>query len=476
MDEHKNTFRVSFDRSLQEHPGLKPFAERCLSARQQLFDSYVAIYDAAKAGKPISAKDYREVEERYNRKCAALEKEFEKALPGIVALEEKQGKILESPNPNIFSDQRYIVTEHDRQRHARFIKSDFQMMMTARPGDIEELTPRQSQTFADSKPYISALIKREGPLKEKNLNIAPDTTRERLLPALLAKNPGVALGDVHFFGETNLYLASQMRELKKAGVDTIYLEDEDKHFKSMSALSDEQLRQLLRDRKLGDIILLGKAEADLTDPARSNTDPDGTYVQMMLAAREQGIRIIPIDKKGLARDQEPMVHRLATTNITWTDTIRRDRDLLEKQGKKAGKYIVWAGYDHLVDTPGSYGLVDDSLGLPVVAFEQGRKDNGAVRRGVENEADFYVKGGEQYVTRPGYPQITTLSKQVDAMRPLEGVPGVGSVISAMRDFCVQQKERSNQLFDENLRQLGVLPAPAVIAPVPQPSLEQKTER
>ena len=123
----------------------------------------------------------------------------------------------------------------------------------------------------------------------------------------------------------------------------------------------------------------------------------GDMRKLVLAAKENNIRIVNIDKQDPARDLEiktSMPHRYASTNFTWAENIEEDREQHPE-----GKYIVWGGASHLMtNETGIRGLVDEKLGIPVVAFDKRDKyslpviENGESKNG----ADFYLAGGSCY--------------------------------------------------------------------------------
>ena len=442
------------------HPELRPFVKHRQEIRQELLDSYVAIYEAAKAGKPIAAVDFTQVEERYNHKMTALLADVEKALPGIAAEDGRFGiighpKSMEVTDPFApppANPTQWVVSPDEIKDRVRDLSFRFKQSMFIPLGELETLTPKQQEALNEYSVYEQAITQRFGAPPAKHLDVdLGDKSRQEVMGALLANNPGVAVGDIHVFGESMAMLADQAKAFKAARVDTFYIEDSQNHFDAYSRLSLAELKQLHEKRELGELMLFSPRDDDPKDPAKTRLDSDGAYIEMLIAARENGIRVVRIDKDGAAREADlVMAHRLSSTNMTWSEKILADRRHLAAEGKTGGKFIVWGGLDHFTDNGDGKGLVDDVLGLPVVTFDKGHKDDPhAVRKGKGGyEADVYLPGGEQMMDAKTHDAIGAIEAQLYALRPLAALPALAAAIEALG---AHKEQLIQSMYDESDR-------------------------
>jgi hypothetical protein len=422
-----------------QHPDLQPYEQKRSQIRTELMDSYVAIYEAAKEGKPIAAVDFEQVEKRYSQKMKRLLAEVEKKVPAIVRKEEKEGLLGGAVPIDPFADNQdkanlkvppEVITQRIRE-----LATNFRMAGYLEVGMLEDISPKAQAALTDHQVYDDALARRHGAFPRKDLSLSPGVnTREELLHDVLSKNPGVAVGDIHIFGEAASFITQQIKTLKESKVDTLYLEANSEMFDKYQNMSIAELKKLVAERKYKDNYLFSPADKDPNNPEKTRLDNDGTYVEMLIALRENNIRVVNIDKPEPGRSFETMEHRIATTNMTWVELVQEDRKKLAAQGKRGGKYVVWTGYDHLIDNDVGDGRVDDVLGVPVLAFEPGRKDSTqAFRRGIsENEPDFYLPGGMQMYSMQRHTHIADLHDVIDTLNPLANLSGIADVIAVMK--------------------------------------------
>lgn len=420
------------------HPSLRPFIKQRDLIRQELLDGYVAIYEAAKAGHPIAAVDFSQIQERYNQKLSALWKAAQRAMPAIAKEDGDMAIIghLDIPDDPFApppKNPKWVVSQKEINAHAEELLHRFKMSTLLEAGEHEILTERQKEAMQNHEVYDRAVRHRFGPFPAKNLSLdAATDTREELLPDLLSKNPGVAVTDIHIYGESKSLLAQQMATLKKSGVDTIYIEENSNKFKEYQDLSLAELKQLKADRRYKEVFLFTPPDREPDNPERSRMDVDGANLDFLIALRENNIRLVNIDHPEPARGFADMAHRLGDTNMSWAEAIRRDREMLAAQGKGGGKYIVWGGIDHFVDRVDGKGLVDDVLGIPTIGFDRLRKDAPvAIRRGEHNEADFYLPGGMQMLDAAKNKQLADISELLDVARAhnASAIPGVDTAIA-----------------------------------------------
>ena len=439
------------------HPSLREHHIRLHALRQELLDSYVAIYEAAKNGHAVAAVDYSQVEERYNRKVEKLLADVKKDLPAIAKSDGQFGLIghSEPANDDPFAPPskdppRWVVSPEELKGRVDDLLVRFNIQTLIPLGEHEKLTPKQEEAFTNYAVYDDALRKRFGKPPAKELDVAIEhLPREKVATTLLSHNPGLAITDIHVFGESMGFMADQAKAFKAANVDTFYVEDSQAHFDRYSRLSLEELKTLHKERKLGSIEMHSPRDEDTKDPEKTRLDNDGAYVEMLIAARENGIRVVRIDKDGAARETDlNMSHRIATTNMTWSERILADRKALADQGKPPGKFIVWGGMDHFVNSGDGRGRVDDVLGIPTIAFDKGNKnDPSLVRRGNGTyEADIYLPGGMQMMDARKHDNIGAVEEQLQMLRPLRTLHGVEIAIAALGAY---KEALFQSMYDES---------------------------
>jgi hypothetical protein len=232
----------------------------------------------------------------------------------------------------------------------------------------------------------------------KNTQLAPVAhTEAGLVSAILSANRGFALGDLHVQNECCTFLARNMATFKARGVDTIYTESP--MVQHVKDFTPAELRQLARDGHYKHVRLLTAKELAAAYGAKAADNVSAEDAKMLAAAKENGIRVVYIDKdSGAAREAETMEHRTASTNFIWTDNISADRALLAKQGEPAGKFIAFGGLCHFISDKYSHnGMVAKALDIPVIAYERADKHGPAFRQETNpNGPDFYLPGGMDY--------------------------------------------------------------------------------
>lgn len=368
---------------------LKKLIDEGAEANLTLLREYQKADEKAKAGGAITARDFTEAEARFERDS--------------VNIRNKVQALLKDNSNHTYSPEelrRAIAYETSLREQAKNNN-------TALVDSALDPAPLQ-QAFV--KEYI------DHPKYKKNLDIDgnPSTDKDLLL-AVLAKNRGAAIGETHTQDESVSLLSRNMAALKAAGVDTIYCETP--LVVNCKDLSDDQLRTLMRDGALHytakdgasrSVFLHSSAELASNYGENSADETEVEKVKMILAARQNGIRLVHIDSnvaveqldwarmhRGTPTEQLRSVDfRVARTNFIWTDTVESDRQQLETQGKVGGKFVVTGGYNHFAKS----GMVSKALGVPLLMFEGVDKATSpAFRRGArESEADFYLPGGNDY--------------------------------------------------------------------------------
>lgn len=275
--------------------------------------------------------------------------------------------------------------------------------------DIRDAIKQKAQEWDHAHPEVVEAVTTERFLRaierahaangvSENTQLADGTnTREALFAQLLANNPGIAISDMHVFDDSFSLVERQMQTLKANGVDTIYVEFNKEGLGEYQALSLDELRKLSRTGAAGDIIHSDPEKWGLYYAADKSDDWKKGFTDMLIAAREQGVRVVGMDEKSF--DNYAVHHwdrRLVVTNAVWADNIKKDREeLREETGNADGKYVIIAGAAHF-----NYpkGRVDELLGIPTIALAKGRRDKQPAfeRIDMPPQADFLVPGGPDY--------------------------------------------------------------------------------
>lgn len=169
----------------------------------------------------------------------------------------------------------------------------------------------------------------------------------------IAKNQkGIFIGEEHNSTEIETFMVDTMSHFKKMGIKTLYIE--------MGYASDKAVFEDFNNHKVG-------AEQRLIAARAKNWGNDDDFRgDLIQAARDNGIRVIPIDHERLSEN-------LVDTNTIWASRIEED------QQKHHGKYLVYAGFyhsgdDHFfqngtrIENPDSLG-VDKMLGIPHINYK-----------------------------------------------------------------------------------------------------------
>ncbi|MFN9111287.1 MAG: hypothetical protein ACK5XN_14590, partial [Bacteroidota bacterium] len=211
-------------------------------------------------------------------------------------------------------------------------------------------------------------------------------------------------------------VADQMALLRRAGVDTVYVERDKKWNDEYQQLSDDEIRSLMATRVLADknISIFSAKEVAQTYGKQQADDTWFQWMRMELAARREGIRVVGIDSDRPAAGIIPAL-RVDSTNPVWTDNIERDRVNLRSAGAPEGKFIVIGGQGHFSNDPSGY--VDEALGVPYLAFDPDVKTPEGFNRGrTKLGADFYLSADASYYPNQRLEMIETIQSATQSVR------------------------------------------------------------
>jgi len=332
-----------------------------------LLKEYQNINKRAAQGELITAEDFRKAEQKYNI--------------AIQHISETAGQVI---------SEEAAKTAHNQEEIIPIAK------------DLSNKLSEQSATYLDiykkTHPDVlsdienvanldNSFLKQHKNAPEKNTSISSNIdSNKELVTDLLSKNNGVAIADIHTKSDSLKLIADNMADYKNAGVDTVYMEIGNSEYQSLSSLSIEQLKEKINSRTPEEI---SAAISENKKHFHSDVGHDsyGDMMKVFLAAKENGVEIISIDKTGSARNFESrnVEHRISSSNYEFTENIEQDR----KQNHKEGKYLVFGGENHFGEKGQQRGLVDEALGIPVVAFTE--ENNTKITKGTNpNGADFYI--------------------------------------------------------------------------------------
>lgn len=401
-------------------PALRPLAIEKIQVYRELLERYGALTEAAEEGKPITAKDIAEAEAPFNKALPLLEQKLIKQIRAELQPKTPGGKGV----PTADQENKAIL--------------DFKIAVSEQ---VEALILEDKAGCAfDTEPLNKAFeeqVVKTAP--GKHLAVDAGVKDETALALdLLKRNPGLAVADAHVRDEASLFIADRMKEFKAAGVDTIYIESPEKDFNLVASLSLPELRDVIKTREYKGQSLRTPEQFAADYNFKNSDDSVIAHMTMIAEAREYGVRIVNIDKKGDVRNAESLVlgsdHRLATTNFSWTDAIKTDREELRQQGHSDGKFIVWGGAHHF--TGKHEGMVDDALGLPVIGFTRADKQTGPVflKGWSANGPDFFLRGGGDYPGAIGLTAIQDTHHALEKLDALSWIPKVEHFLGAAQEM------------------------------------------
>jgi len=354
-------------------------------AEIELLKGYAAANRKAAAGKPISSEDFTVAEKAYDGKPSPY------------------NDIKKQINDDINVDLRHNDYKLGRALDTLNKSFDKQTAIDKWKGENPEITA----SALDIKNLTDGFT-RQNIFPPKNLSLPEDVdTEEQLIKTLLKNNPGIAISDLHISRAGGNLIGKYMKAMKESGVDTIYTE-----MGSESTLNTSKIMLKLGIKLSGGILndYLMRENA-IKYGARGSDNHDLARYKMFLAAKENGIELVNIDKVYSRLDEDKVTniapdsryqishHRTATTNFIWTENIRNDR----AENNKQGKYAVWGGAAHFE----RIGLVAKALGIPVINFDDREfSAKPHIAKGDDSySADFYLPRG---VCHPDMKEVAKL--------------------------------------------------------------------
>lgn len=208
-------------------------------------------------------------------------------------------------------------------------------------------------------------------------------TSGNFIKKILQNSQGFCLGEVHRDISPKKFLIENMGQLKKQGVTVIYLE----HL--LSDLHQEELNSFLLNENQKDLSKALEAYLQAMDAGHMwyKAESGYTYLKLVRAAKEHGIRIVAIDTEasyttfhsglggGDSAQRFKNMNFLAYTKITSEE---------ETKVRKGSKWILFAGSGHVATTDGVPGLAN-MLKVPSIVMQDSEADAITVQQNAKIE-------------------------------------------------------------------------------------------
>lgn len=403
-------------------------ARKQVQAEFDLLAAYINLSKKARTwGSVIKNSDFEKIQDDFNN--------------SIDAIKDEQQHFFDNPEKSLLKEKE-LYRKYFSQNNLGKIGEDFAKEF------FKKDSPEKVAEYLKGTVPLDRAFKREYGFKKKSLNV-PDNVEspEQLLGFLLENNSGIAVGDTHTRNTAANFLVSNMEKFKKSGVDTIYYEHPTESFNKLNNSSIEELKKMLADITPE----MSKEYANLTAKhyrVKNADDIPSATIKLFIAAKENNMEVVNIDKKSHSRDVESnamaksaevddlfMPIRLASTNFTWTDAIIKDR----KNKSENSKYIIFGGASHFRDENG--GLIDNALGIPYIDFSNHANTNEFIKNKSKHGADFYLPADGCY------PDFISANKAM-------GLHGRMNNPILSLFFTDRQKTEMNDLFEKHKKEFN----------------------
>ncbi|HDU5650188.1 TPA: membrane-targeted effector domain-containing toxin [Klebsiella aerogenes] len=194
---------------------------------------------------------------------------------------------------------------------------------------------------------------------------------------LLHDSPGLVIGEAHHTVSSKRELIKNMAALKSAGVSTLFMEHlcEDSHGKALS--------EYLRSPKGSAMPARLSAYLDLQDRGQSGPrgpSPKYNFKQIIHAAKEAGIDVIPIDTaETYSTSTSSGNSRIKLMNYYAAEKMRLSEPL--------GKWLAFVGSAHASDYNGIPGLAELKGVRSMIIDDSGSKSRPHIDTNVKGYAD-----------------------------------------------------------------------------------------
>jgi len=248
----------------------------------------------------------------------------------------------------------YMVPNAIRENIAgAFTNPHFAKKAAAETQDLTSKAQDRAVDFAISDPRTAEY--------HRTLQSA-ESTQDGLI-RLMTENEGLVIGEGHSDQGSKALVMDHIEQLKKAGVDTIYLE----HIKTNYQPAIDQWF-LTHDPSA--IPLSVERSVTNTDVSKSLDTKQYNVLKLIKAAIANGIRVVGVDNDAASSDGTKG-GRVIKMNVLVEDLVNGDRS-------RNGKYIIIVGADHgptATDASRSYGVaklpgISDLLNIPAVRYNE----------------------------------------------------------------------------------------------------------
>lgn len=275
-----------------------------------------------------------------------------------------------------FDDASYQITLYHgpKEVQAIFQKENLMQYMATSIAVEANLRVRAKgdAIFGVARSSATDYEKREAELLKKTADFFKDKTfeevavngnypKKKIISSIFKEHQGLCIGEIHSESSPKKFLIDHMKELKKEGVTTLFMEH--LFYDSMQGTLDEYF-QLPPGSKMPP-----KLEIFLNDLSKRqrNTHNKYNFTEVVRAAKEAGIRVVAIDTTVsylCGTNERDGVHdskkRYEAMNFTAAAIIQKERG--------DGKFVALMGSAHVGTTEGVPG-VGNIMGCPNMVIE-----------------------------------------------------------------------------------------------------------
>ncbi|HGM5583356.1 TPA: hypothetical protein ACKP22_005088 [Pseudomonas putida] len=189
--------------------------------------------------------------------------------------------------------------------------------------------------------------------------VPASSTDRMIIDKILEGQAGLVLGEVHSQVGAKAFLMRNLRNLRRSGVTTLYME----HL--LGDFHQQDLATALHDQRLPERLLQWLKGLDAAHGLTGKTSL--TYSKLVSVVSEAGIRVVPLDNLASAHTvslEDPDLN-LRQSMLNYHAYLRIEND---SPGRGTGKWVALVGQTHANAYHGIAGL-DQLLEVPTIRFE-----------------------------------------------------------------------------------------------------------
>ena len=231
----------------------------------------------------------------------------------------------------------------------------------------EPIKYQQRDLISEAEKYFNESLKKTQTQEKKTIPSLSSSPDEALL-SLVSENRGIVIGEVHDDPSPKALLIKNMESLKKQGVTTLFFEHLliEAHSEALNEYfkpETKQMPSMLKDY----LAYLDKG---------FNAYPPNTYTNLIMKAKECGIKVIPIDTV-VSYSLKPMNEKEQQQRNLMMNYIAAQQltKYLENPNEKDGKYLVFCGSSHINMYDTGVPGITELTGSPTVVIEEIKEKN-----------------------------------------------------------------------------------------------------